>query len=451
MKRYHGIEPAFDDGNLVASVGVVPLIELAEQAGLSALIDAHLTLPQSNVAAKARTVIAGMAAGADSIDDLDILRSGGTWALVEGVRAPSTIGSFLRSVTNGGHIEQFGKVNRMLLGELARGIPRLVDQRNDLVFIDIDDTIKEVHGHKKQGAGFGYTKVRGLNAMITTASTTTSHPVITDASLRRGPTRSGHGAARQISRAITTVRRLSPEDRHIWVRGDSAFCTHENVAAAMRAGAWFSFTIQHWPNVTAAIAAIPEDAWTPIKYPKAVIDEETGQWISEAEVAEIPFTAFVSRKAHEQVDCRLVVRRVVRKNKDAAAGQGELFTDYRHHAFITNAPFNTVDADAKHRGHAIVEQVIAELKDGPIAHLPSGNFHANALWLMLAIITFNVMRAAAHAAHLPNARIESVRRKIVNIPGRIAHTARTIRLHLPRFWPWALGWEDIWDSVAGWT
>ena len=159
----------------------------------------------------------------------------------------------------------------------------------------------------------------------------------------------------------------------------------------------------------------------------------------------------MSRKAHEQAECPLVVRRIARKSQDANAGQGELFTDHRHHAFITNAPFDTVDADANHRGHAVVEQVIAEPKEGPIANLPSGKFHANALWLTLAAITFNLTRAAAHAARVPNARIQSVRRKLVNIPGRIAHAARTIRLHLPKRWPWALCWEDIWDTVAGWT
>jgi len=451
VKAYQGIRPVFDDGNLVSTAGAVPVVALAEQAGLTALIDEHSTMPQPNVAAKARTVIVGMAAGADCIDDLDMLRAGGTWELVNGIKAPSTIGTFLRAVTNGGHVEQFGKVNRRVLTALAKAIPGLVSQRNDLVFIDIDDTIKEVHGHKKQGAGFGYTKVRGLNAMITTASTSTSHPVITDCSLRRGATRSGKGAARQISRAISTVHSLSDSPRHIWVRGDSAFCTFDNVKAVLTAGGWFSFTIQHWSTVTAAIVRIPEDAWTPIKYPNAILDEESGQWISEAEVAETPFTAFTSRKAGEQVDCRLVVRRVVRKNKQASAGQGELFTDYRYHAFITNAPFSTVDADANHRGHAIVEQVIAELKQGPIANLPSGKFHANALWLILAVIAFNLLRAAGHAALMPKARIDTVRRKIVNIPGRIAHTGRQITLHLPRSWPWALGWECLWDTVTGWT
>jgi len=447
VKAYHGIEPVFDDPNLVSDAGLVALIALADAAGLDNLISEHCTLPVPALVSKVRTVVAGMAAGADSIDDLDRLRAGANDLVIGGVRAPSTIGTFLRSVTNGGHIEQVAKVNRLLLANLARLIPGLVGG-GEPVFVDIDDTIREVHGHQKGGAGFGYTGVRGLNAMVTTITAPEAAPVIAEFSLRKGNTSSGKGAARQIARALTTTKNVLSDESQLWVRGDSAFCTSANVSAVIKAGAWFSFTAKAWPTVTRAIASIPEDAWKSIQYPNAIWDEETEEWISEAEVAEVPFTAFSSKPANEQVDCRLIVRRVERKHSQENEGQGTLFTDYRHHAFITNCPLGAVEVDKYHRAHAVVEQVIAELKGGPLTHLPSGKFHANAMWLALAVITLNLMRGLAHASLMPKARFQTVRQNIISIPARIAHRARKLIMHMPTYWPWADCWEYLWRTAT---
>src|SRR5699024_8846967 len=112
---------------------------------------------------------------------------------------------------------------------------------------------------------------------------------------------------------------MAPGQRKL-LRADSAFCTHETVAAAERAGAWFSITIPAWKSVTRAFSQIPETAWQAIHYTDAVWDDEARTWISDAEVAEIPFTAFTSRRKHEHVPCRLVIRRVKRLGK-APAGQ----------------------------------------------------------------------------------------------------------------------------------
>ena len=282
MKAYHGILPVFDDPNLVSDGGLVALGALARKAGFHELVARSSTLSVPAVAAKAWTVVAGMASGADNIDGLDRLRSGGTQKVLAGIKAPSTIGTFLRSVTNGGHVEQFAKVNRLLLGNLTDSVPGLVSD-DQVVFVDIDDTIKEVHGHQKGGAGFGYTKVRGLNAMMSTISTPRSAPVIAEFSLRKGSTSSGKGAARQIARALATTSKLLGANQRPSVRADSAFCTAANVHAATRAGAWYSLTVKAWPTVTKAIAEIPEEAWVPINYPNAVWDDESKQWVSEAE------------------------------------------------------------------------------------------------------------------------------------------------------------------------
>ena len=445
MKAYHGILPVFDDPNLVSDGGLVALGALARKAGFHELVARSSTLSVPAVAAKAWTVVAGMASGADNIDGLDRLRSGGTQKVLAGIKAPSTIGTFLRSVTNGGHVEQFAKVNRLLLGNLTDSVPGLVSD-DQVVFVDIDDTIKEVHGHQKGGAGFGYTKVRGLNAMMSTISTPRSAPVIAEFSLRKGSTSSGKGAARQIARALATTSKLLGANQRPLVRADSAFCTAANVHAATRAGAWYSLTVKAWNTVTKAIAEIPEEAWVPINYPNAVWDDESKQWVSEAEVAEIPFTAFSSKPAGQQVKTRLVVRRVARKPDNER--QSQLFSDHRHHAFITNSPFNAVQADQMHRGHAVIEQVFSELKAGPLANLPSGKFHANALWLALAVIAFNLVRAAAHAAGMPKARFATAKNQIIKVPARIASTARRIVMHLPTHWPWARAWERLWEAVT---
>lgn len=152
-------------------------------------------------------------------------------------------------------------------------------------------------------------------------------------------------------------------------------------------------------TVKEKIREIPEDAWTGIEYPQAIFDESSRTWISKAEVAEIPFTAFSSKKEAEQVTGRLIVRRVPELNETKRArGQDPLFDTYRHHGFFTTiAPgvLGTVAADKTHRGHAVIEQINAELKAGPLAHMPSGNFHANAAWLTIAAMAHNLLRTTA--------------------------------------------------------
>lgn len=446
MKASHGVVPVFDDWNLVSHAGLVPVLELVERAGLSELIEDSVMLPAANVAVKARTVLAGMLAGADSIDDLDLLRAGGTARVVGAVRAPSTIGTFLRSFTHG-HVLQLGKVNRVLLRRLIGEVPALAGTAGGLVMVDMDDTIREVHGYQKQDAAFGYSGVRGLNALLVTVTGQDAAPVIAEASLRRGNVRSGAGAAHHLDRALTTVREAVPGGQ-VLTRADAAFCTHANVTTAMRHGAWFSFTIPQWATVQRAIAGIGEDAWTRISYPNAVRDDDTGEWVSDAEVAETGFTAFVSRKKDEQITCRLVVRRVRRLNENAKAGQDTLFDTWRYHAFITNSPLTAVDADQFHRGHAIVEQVIAELKGGPLKHLPSGKFAANAAWVQFAILAHNLSRAAATAAGLGRARMGTLLRLIVQTPARLANTGRRLVMHLPAHWPWASAWKLLWDTAT---
>ena len=234
------------------------------------------------------------------------------------------------------------------------------------------------------------------------------------------------------------------------VRADSAYYGYDIVAACRRAGARFSVTARLTPTVIKAITSIDEQAWTPIRYPNAIYDEDEQRWVSDAEVAEIGFTAFTGRRKAEHVTARLIVRRVRRLNpKHVPAGQagkqGELFAVYRYHAVFTDSPEPMLAAEATHRDHAIVEQVIAELKNGPLAHLPSGRFTANAAWLVCAAIAHNLTRAAGALAggRHARARTATIRAQLIHTPARIAHSAHRQVLHLPRDWPWEPGLDEL--------
>ena len=289
-----------------------------------------------------------------------------------------------------------------------------------------------------------------MNIQLATLTTPTAAPVIARARLRRGNVGSASGAGRLVAQAMTTAKAAGVSGQ-VMVRADSAYFGWALVGAAIRHGAWFSVTARMNKKVTATIAAIPDDAWTPIKYPHAIWEETESRWVSDAEVAEVPFVAFTSRRKAQHVSCRLVVRRVKRLQPRASDGseQGELFATWRYHAFITNSTLGMVQADEFHRDHAIVEQVIAELKDGPIAHLPSGSYRANAAWVAMAVIAFNLARATAVAADMKAARWATVRRKIINVPARVATTGRRLILHLPLAWPWAGNWETVYTLATG--
>lgn len=450
MKPSHTIRPVFDDPNLVSAAGLVPALRLAESAGLYDLLN-DLSVPSPNAGAKTAAVVGGMLAGADSIDDLDLLRHGGMDRLFAGVRAPSTLGTFLRTFTHG-HVQQLDKINGGLLAGLTARVPGLLagGGAGGIAFVDVDDTVREVHGYAKQGAAFGYSKVRGLNIQLATISTPIAAPLIARARLRKGNTASAAGAGRLLAQALQSAKKAGVTGR-ILCRADSAYYGWAFVGTALRHKTWFSVTARMTPSVTAAITSIDADTWKAIEYPNAVYDQVEQRWVSDAEVAEVGFVAFTGRRKAERVPCRLIVRRVKRLQPLACDGseQGELFATYRHHAFITNSTLGMIEADQRHRDHALVEQVIAELKDGPLAHLPSGKYAANAAWVACAVIAFNIARATAVTASMPTTRWATLRTRIINLPARIATTGRRLILHLPTHWPWAPGWDALWAAATG--
>ena len=447
----------FDEPNLISVAGLVPVMRLAERAGLSRLADQWLTVPTdkgANAGLKVASIVAGMVAGADSVDDLALLRHGGMGRVFGRAYAPSTLGSFLRTFTFG-HVRQLDDLASRFLTALGQQAPILPPPSpGSLVMVDVDDTIIEVHGHAKQGASFGYTRVRGLNAMLATATVEGAAPVVVAQRLRKGSTGSSRGAARLVADALKTVTALT-DSRPVLLRADSAYYGHAIAAAARRAGAHVSITVRLDPRVKATIATIDEGAWTPIEYREAIFDQDTGALISRAEVAEIPFTAFATRTG--RLPGRLIVRRIPDLNaeKNRAAGQGTLFDTWRFHAFFTTtepADLDTVAADKTHRGHAIIEQVHADLKNSALAHLPSGKFTANAAWLVLAVIAFNLTRAAATLTgetKLAKATTATIRRQLIAVPARVASSARRIVLHLPQAWPWETAWTQLFTHGSG--
>ena len=223
--------------------------------------------------------------------------------------------------------------------------------------------------------------------------------MIAAARLRGGTANSARGAASLAAEAISAARQAGCTGQIVF-RIDSAYYSAAVLGAIRAAGARFSVTVRMDPKIRAAIAGIGEDAWTPITYPRAVWDEDQNRLISDAEVAEVRYMAFAAKKG-KAITARLIVRRVKDLNRKAAEGQDELFTIWRYHALFTDSPFEMIQAEAHHRDHAIVEQVFADLTSGPLAHLPSGHFPANAAWLALAAICHNLTRAG----RLPGRRL----------------------------------------------
>lgn len=352
-----------------------------------------------------------------------------------------------------GHVRQLDSAARSLLVSLAASCPRLVEGAATWTYVDVDSLLRRTYGKAKQGAGFGHTKVggypvllRGLSPLVATISTDTTAPVIAATRLRGGNAGPARGAASLVAEALGTAREIgagSAPGGELLLRGDSAFSTGAVVSAARRAGARFSIAVSMNPAARRAIERIDEAAWLPIRYPNAVWDDDAGAWISEAEVAETTYTAFATTK-HE-ITRRLVARRVRRQ---APPGQDELLPAYRYHAFFTDTALSTVDADLTHRAHAVIEQVFADLIDGPLAHLPSGRFAANGAWLTRAATAHNLLRAAAaltSRAHARAAGTPCADGSSTSPPRSSAR--RGVRLRLPRHWRWAGWWMRLFEET----
>ena len=332
----------FDDHRLVANAGLLLPATLARHLGLRELVDHHLDLGgapgRANTGDKMLTLVASALAGGDCIDDADALRAGGTVGVLGCVvKAPSTLGTFLRSF-RWGHVRQLDRVSRQLL---ARAWAAGAGPGDSPLTIDLDSTICETYGLAKEGARHhGYTGARGYHPLLAIAAGTGE---VLMSRVRYG------GARGQLT-----------------VRADSGFYAHTVVAACREMDVRFSITIRQRASLRDLIEAIPEEDWTPIPY-----------WMDgAADLAETIYTPFQTKP--DAPPARLIVRRV----KPTPGSQLALFARYSYHAFITDRDGETLELEADHRRHAEVENAIRDLKYGVgLNHMPSGRFAANGAWL----------------------------------------------------------------------
>lgn len=354
------------------------------------------------------SLIHAMLLGADCIDDCDVLRSGRTEAVLgHRAMAPSTLGTFLRSFTFG-HVRQ---LDRVLGQALRRAWEAGAGPGKARLVIDIDSFVGQVYGHAKQGAGYGYTGKLGYHPIVATRADTSE---VLHVRLRKGQANTQRGALRFVDELLARVRRAGAAGQ-ILLRADSGFWNKKVTQRLRENGCLYSIGVTMHQIVTARIALIPEDAWEPVlDYP------DTG-------VCELAETTLG--------EDRLIVRRV---HLHAQDDQTELFTYWRHFAFITNRTEPTHRIDSEHRQHAQVELVIRDLKDQALAHFPSGHYGANSAWTVIACLAHNLGRWTALLGLTdPTARAaRTLRRRLFALPGRLTRTARRWTLHLPARWPW---------------
>ena len=418
------IRVSFDDHRLVANAGLILPATLARHLGLSQLVDRHLDLGRApgraNAGDKLVTLLASALAGGDCIGGADALRAGGTaQALGCVVKAPSTLGTFLRSF-RWGHVRQLDRVSRELL---SRAWAAGAGPGDASFTIDLDSTICETYGLTKEGARHhGYTGQRGYHPLLARAwATGAGTGDVLLARLREGRANTARGAAHFLRETLGRVRYAGAKGQ-ITVRADSGFYTHGVVSTCRRMKVRFSITIRQHQSLRNLIEAIPQDDWTPIPY-----------WMDgAADVAEAEYTPFRSEPGAAPV--RLIVRRV----KPTPGTQLALFASYSYHAFITGRDGDTLELEADHRRHAEIENAIRDLKYGVgLNHLPSGRFAANGAWLAVQVMAHNLARWTARTGLGERlVTTKTLRQRFFSLAGRLTRSARRLTLHLPKGWPW---------------
>jgi hypothetical protein len=403
----------FDEPNLVANAGLLLVATLVARLDLERLINATVRLTGrvggAGPGRKVLTLVHAMVAGGSHIDHADVLRSGATSSvLAHRVMAPSTLGTFLRAFTFG-HVRQLDAV---LAEALRRAWSFGAGPGSKQMVMDLDSTICAVCGMAKGGAGFGYTHVLGYHPLIATRSDTGE---VLHVRLRKGATNTSRGAVRFVEELVARVRRAGATGELI-MRFDSGFWSNRTMATLERLDVGFTMGVRMQKSVVSAISTIEESAWTPIEY---TCD-------GEAEVAEC---AYKGR--------RLIVRRT-----RLIGHQATLWPEWRHFAFLTDLEGHAVDVDAFHREHARVELAIRDLKEGAgLEHVPSGNFFANAAWLVCAALAHDLIRWTAVLGQItPSDRFivaRTVRTRFFSVPGRLVSRSGVPTLRVPLEWPWA--------------
>jgi hypothetical protein len=412
----------FDEQRLISDAGLLVTATLADRLGIEVLVNESVWLGYGVPGAalpgrKVMSLVHGMLAGADSIDDMNVLRAGST-GLVLGhrVMAPSTLGTFLRAFTFG-HVRQ---LDHVLDTSLARAWDAGGGPGELPLVIDVDSFVGEVHGDQKQGASSGYTRQLGYHPIAAVRADTGEVLHIRN---RKGKANTQRGAARFVDELLARIRRAGHTGQVV-IRADSGFENHKLMRALDRQGVEFSIGVKQSKTIRALIAVIPDTDWVTVEdYP------DTG----EAQIAETMLGAW-----------RLIVRRT-----RLVGAQAELFPDWRHHCFATNRTVPMRVADIDHRDHATIELVIRDLKDQALAHFPSGQYAANSAWTVIAALAHNLGRWATQIG-LPDQPVQTAssrRRHLLQIPARLTHTSRQWTLRMPARWPWQNDFTTILDAI----
>ncbi|MCA1679926.1 MAG: IS1380 family transposase [Actinobacteria bacterium] len=405
-----GLKVEFDDERAVSDAGVALVATLAGRLGIEALAGDLLRLRRgrpgaANAGRKVVALLFAMVLGADSIDDADVLRAGRTRRLLGGwLPAPSTLGTFLRAFTFG-HVRQ---LDALLGRALERAWQAGAGPGDSRLVVDVDSFVGEVCGRLKQGAAYGYTKLLGYHPLLATRAGTRE---VLHIRLRKGSANTQKGIERFCDELIARVERAGASGVKL-LRADSGFWNTNVFGRLEQAGWQYSIGVRMIKTVRAAVEAIDEDAWQRIDYPDG----------GEAQIAE---TVYDGR--------RLIVRRT-----RLVGAQAELWPDWRCFPIITNRREELALVEGEHRDHAVVEQVIADLKDQALAHFPSGQFNANGAWTVLGVLAHNLLRWT-QLLGLPATTVRAartLRRRLLSIPGRLTRHARGWTLHLPARWPW---------------
>ncbi len=419
-ERPERIRISFDDHRLVANAGLVLPATLAQRLGLRELVDRHLDLGdapgRANAGDKMMTLVASALAGGDCIDDADVLRAGRTSSVLGCVvKAPSTLGTFLRSF-RWGHVRQLDRVSRELL---RRAWTAGAGPGDGPLTIDLDSTVCETYGLDKEGARrHNYTGQRGYHPLLAVAAGTGD---VLMARLRQGRANTARGAAHFLRETLSRVHYAGATGQ-LTVRADSGFYTHAIVAVCRKMDVRFSITVRQHQRLRELIEAIQEEDWMPIPY-----------WMEgAAAVAETTYTPF--RGEPDTAPVRLIVRRV----RPTPGSQLALFTSYSYHAFITDREGDTLELEADHRRHAEIENAIRDLKYGVgLNHLPSGRFAANAAWMSVQVLAHNLARWTARIGLGEQVvTTRTLRRRLFSLVGRLTRSVRRLTLHLPQRWPW---------------
>ncbi len=357
--------------------------------------------------AKVMTLVHTLLAGGECIDDADVLRCGATEEVLgHRVLAPSTLGTFLRSFTFG-NVRQLDRLSEIALGRAWAVGTGPGDQP---MTIDLDSTVTEVHGDQKQGAAYGYTKVLGYHPLLATRA---GSGEVLHTRMRKGSANTARGASRFLRELVGRVRRAGATGE-LTMRADSGFFITDLMDTCRSRDVRFSITVRMNSRVRTALEGIAESAWADIDYSEAGI----------AQVAETEYDGM-----------RLIVRRT-----RLVGPQAELWPDWRWHALVTDRVGDTLDLEADHRCHAVVELAIRDLKEGAgMRHCPSGRFSANGAWLVIAAVAHNMLRWVASLGfnHTGPIVAKTLRHRVLSAPGRLTRSARRWSLALPTHWPWA--------------